>query len=54
MIYKGKPMTKPFMDLPFTFAMDLYRVKHAVESRGDKVSLESLEKAYPELFTDEF
>lgn len=47
-------MTKPFMDLSFTFAIDLFRVKRAAESRGDKVSLSSLEKAYPELFTDEF
>lgn len=47
-------MTKPFMDLSFNFAVDLYRVKCAAESWGDNASLTSLEKAYPELFTDEF
>jgi hypothetical protein len=47
-------MIGTFMDLSFSFVMDLYRTKVKAEKRGDVKAIESLLQHYPELFTDEF
>ena len=47
-------MVDAFMNLSFSFIMDLYRTKSSAESRGDISAIDSLKRHYPELFTDEF
>ncbi len=43
-----------FMDLSFSFVMDLFRAKKSAEGRGDKKAIDSLNQYYPELFSVEF
>ena len=47
-------MAAAFMDLSFSFVMDLYRARSSAERRGDSPAIENLKQHYPELFTEEF
>lgn len=47
-------MSEFLTGLSFSFVMDLYRIKKGAEERGDASAIQSLNKHYPELFSDNF
>jgi hypothetical protein len=47
-------MLKKFMELPFSFVIDLYKSRIEAEKSHNLISLANMRDQYPELFTGDF